>query len=203
MLIVFIFILLIGLAGFAFVFTRALKSGNVPEPVGLRPLDRLPPGVTPEPSGGEVVIPAAPSLREDALKVAKLEQMLVEKNNVIEGLQKSLRSGDDHDAQIESLKQIFQAQIEELKQQNKQLKDEVSRLSGENLDLQTKVYAGQAPASPAVEQIVIHPGASTSPAEEGPAVVAEESEDHSGDIQGPPNSLSLHDVFGGEEESKS
>jgi hypothetical protein len=205
MLIVFFLILLIGLAGFAFVFTKALKSRAMPEPVLLRPFDKLPHPVPVEPmpvtDGSDQIVQLKALCVADEQKIVKLEQMIDEKNGMIEDLKKGFQSGDDHQAQVDSLKQILQAQIEELKQQNKQLKSEVARLSEENIDLQTKVYAGQVPVQPVVERIVIHPAASVDMSGTAPEPVVEDNKGHAENIQ--MNSLSLHDVFGGEEEKNS
>ena len=201
MLIVFFLMLLIGLAGFAFVFTKALKNRAVPEPLPLGSLERMPRPASLELAPPPLVLSADEPAQVVELKalceagrlrVLKLEQMIDEKNSIIADLQKNSSSGYDHQEQVDGLKQILQAQIDELKGQNKQLKGEVERLSGENLDLQTKVYAGQAPRPPAVEHIEIHPAALTA---------AEPPKEHTGNAQ--VNSLSLHDVFGGEEEKNS
>lgn len=209
MLIVFFFILLIGLAGFAFVFTKALKGRDMPGSVLLRPLDRLPRSASVElapvslADGSEQIVEFKAVCEADGLKIVKLEQMIDEKNRMITDLQKSSQLGHDHDEQVDGLKQILQAQIEELKQQNRQLKAEVTRLSEENIDLQTKVYAGQVPKPPAIERIEIHPAASSRLLETVPDPVVEKDQGHSENIQGQVNSLSLHDVFGGEEEKNS
>jgi len=214
MFIVFILILVVGLAGFAFVFMKALKGRDAPEPVLLRPLDK-PSEKLSGPSKAEaapVLIPTGDPAQvarlkalcqEEQLKSVKLEEMIDEKNKMIEDLQKSSRSGHDHDAQVDGLKQILQAQIEELKQQNRELKAEIARLSQENIDLQTKVYAGQVSREPPAEQIVIHPAASTFESEKAPEPAVEEKKEHPENAHGQVHSLSLHDVFGAEEEKNS
>ncbi len=179
---------MIGLAGFAFVFMKALKGREMAQPVALRPLD----GVSLS-RGEEQSFPAAElssdehdqivelkAIRQASeLKITKLEQMIDEKNRIITDFEKGLRSGHDHEVQVEDLKQILQAQIEELKQQNRHLKTESSRLLEENLDLQTKVYAGERGKSVSSDHMQVRPAASTSLL---------------------PGTISLHDVFGGEEQ---
>jgi chromosome segregation ATPase len=212
MLIVFILILLIGLAGFAFVFTNALKSRNDPEAVPLRPLDRFPSlaSVQPAPPLLELsedepaqIVELKAICQASELKITKLEQMINEKNKMITDLQKGLESGHDHEVQIDDLKQILQAQIEELKQQNRQLKVDLARSSEENLDLQTKVYAGEASRGGSADHMEVRPEVSTSLADKVAEPVAEKVQELSQKIDGSANSLSLHDVFGAEEEKNS
>ena len=181
MIILFFFILLIGLGAFVFVFMKGLKgvaSAKVSfkEPLPSEPLPVL-----------SVDIPATVSeinllkdLHQQTLqKVVKQEEMLEEKNKIITALQEGAHTSHDQQGQIESITQIFQSQIEELKGQNKKLKDELSRLIDENMDLQTRVYAAQPakvlaePQPPTVQEIVPKPASSQS-------------------------GLSLHDVFGDE-----
>jgi TolA-binding protein len=121
------------------------------------------------------------------LKIMKLEQMIDEKNRMITELQKGMQSGHDHEVQIEDLKQILQAEIESLKQQNKQLKSEIARFTEENLDLQTKVYAGEVSKGFSADHMEVRPSS--------PVHVPAPTE-------GQPPSLSLHDVFGGEEQEQ-
>ena len=219
MFILFITFLVIGLAGFAVVFMKEFKSEK-PQQVSLRNIQPL------VGSLGEKAEPA-PSVVEDPShlvelkavrevfdqKILKLEQMLDEKNRLIDGFQKSAYSEQEQQTQMENLKQILQAQIDELKQQNKGLKEELARVLDENMDLQTKVFAVQEQKSPVIEQQVeVRPAIFSA----GP-VRADEIEV----LQGPEpsvspglveekqdqgNTLSLHDIFGtgaGDQEKKS
>ena len=111
MLIFFILILLTGLAGFAFVFTKALHHRRMFKavPVELSE-DDVPSQI--------VELKAICEVSE--VKIMKLEQMLEEKNKIIADLNKGIRSEHDREVQIEDLRQILQGQIEELKKQNKE-----------------------------------------------------------------------------------
>ena len=72
----------------------------------------------------------------------------------------------------------------------------VSRLSEESLDLQTKIYAGQTAKERVTGHVEISAAASTGAADEDDTNKFPQS------VQGPANSVSLHDVFGGAEENK-
>jgi predicted RNase H-like nuclease (RuvC/YqgF family) len=179
MLTVFILILVIGLIGFILVFTKALQGYREQGAGSLRSLDKLaespvsdlvlsPMRMVDDEAFKAVEVKAVTQAFE--LKIMKLEQMIDEKNRMITDLQKGLRSGHDHEVQFEDLKQILQAQIEELKQENKKLRSEISRSSEENLDLQTKIYAGQASKGISIQK-----------------------------TEGSVDPLTLHDVFGVEE----
>ncbi len=186
MLIAFIIIVLGGLAAFAFIFMKALKGIDAGRAGTLRPFQADP--VTPTVTAPLELSADQPSqivelkaiCQASEMKIRKLELMIGEKNKSIADLKENVRSGQDHGNDIEGLKQILQTQIEELKAQNKSLKSEISRLSQENLDLQTRVYAGEPSRAAAEQPIQIHPVSSTSPS---------------------PGSLSLHDVFGEEKTS--
>ena len=141
----FIIILVIGLGGFLFVLKNAMSRPTLSADASLKVAATKPVPV-PEP----IVFssdPAAEIVEHKAviealqIKVQKLEQMLEEKNRLITGLQLDLKSVQGRDQQIEELKDILQGQIDEFKQQNKSLKAEIARLSGENLDLQTRLFA--------------------------------------------------------------
>jgi DNA repair exonuclease SbcCD ATPase subunit len=140
-------------------------------------------------------------LLSDGSKIVKLEQMLEEKNKIVAALQKNLQSSDDHEAEINGLKQIFQSQIEALKQQNRDLRSEAVRLSQENLDLQTKVYAGQPPRLSEPEYMAVEPAALSNSSEMVFKSVIEDSKPQLESAQA--NSLSLHDVFSEAEEKNS
>ena len=218
MFILFITFLVIGLAGFAVVFMKEFKSEK-PQQVSLRNIQPL------VGSLGEKAEPA-PSVVEDPShlvelkavrevfdqKILKLEQMLDEKNRLIDGFQKSAYSEQEQQTQMENLKQILQAQIDELKQQNKELKTELARVVDENMDLQTKVFAVQGRSVPVQEQVEVRPAIfSAGPvrADEvesvqisepiAPVEIVQESQDQA-------KTLSLHDIFGadaGDQEKKS
>ncbi len=181
MIVIFLLLLLAGLGAFVLVFMKALK-GNVPVQVSLQDIEPSRP--VPEPSAD---IPAGLSngdlLKEQyqqiLQKVSKQEELLEEKNRIIVALQESAHASHEQEGQIDNIRQILQSQIEELKAQNKKLKDELARVTDENMDLQTRVYAAQ----PAKVLAAPQPPA------------ARESLPKATD---PAGTLSLHDVFGGE-----
>ncbi len=197
---------MIGLAGFAFVFMKAFKGEDVPQTVSLRPFEGLTQPAAASLSTAELSTEKPDQLVElkaicevAEVKIIKLEQMLDEKNRMITDLQNGLRSGHDHELQVEDLKQILQAEIEELKSQNKQLKAEIVRLSDENLDLQTKAYAVQVSRASASEHIEVRAEASTSSLDNAPESVHEKEKSVAPKVDAQGGSLSLHDVFGSEE----
>ena len=69
-------------------------------------------------------------------KCIKLEKILEEKNRILDRLQKDLESERSHRGEFESLKGILQQQIDDLKLQNRNLKDELDRVLQDSLRLQ-------------------------------------------------------------------
>lgn len=211
MLIVFLLIVGVGLAGFALVFMSALKANDRPESVSLRPLDMLPRSADPSSVSSAAdfssdehaqIVELKAVCEASELKIAKLEQMINEKNKTITDLQKGIQSGDDQATQIENLKQILQAEIEELKQQNKQLKADLARSSEENLDLQTKVYAGEVSKGFSADHMEIRPVISTAASDKMDSLKPQEDKGSPSESEAPSRTLSLHDVFGDEEEKE-
>ena len=144
MFIVFLVVVVTGVAGFAFVFTRAWKRLVVPvsvEPIEVPGIER--------------------SLAHESNALITLQQLVDEKNLIITDLQKGLQADDDHAAQVDRLKEIFQGEIEALKQQNRKFKEEIARLSQENLDLQTRIYAATPPRKAVVDHVGVDQEAST------------------------------------------
>jgi hypothetical protein len=88
-------------------------------------------------------------------RVANLEKMLDDKARVIAALRKEASGGYVDDARLEELKLLFLAQIKELKDTNRRLKDECRRLSEENTDLQMRLFAGtdRSPLAPVVTRV--------------------------------------------------
>ncbi len=141
MFILFIFILAAGIGAFLFVFMKEFKDAGVAVPVTAEG----PRGaVSQEQMELKMVNEAS------VLKLMTLEKLIEEKNHAITQLQKNAFSQEDHQDQVEKLKQIFQGQIDLLKQENKSLKDELSRSHEENMSLQARMFAkeSQKPLDP-------------------------------------------------------
>ncbi len=132
-------------------------------------------------------------------KCVKLEEILEEKNRILSRLEEDLKNEQSHRHEFEGVKEILQQQIEELKVQNKQLKEELSRSLEDNLALQTKMrdldktmkghkaapfVEAEPPSGPvlASDPIQIHPAAPIG--------------------QPPPNRPSLGEIFGKETDKK-
>lgn len=196
MLILFIVIMLAGLGAFAYVFMQASKTAADEPKVSLRDIQQAAEVVSvklPQPDISTAELATLKIKNEEAeLRIAKLEEMLAEKNRTIAALEQGVSSKEDQQGQMDNLKNIFQSQIEELKGQNKQLKDEMSRVLEENLDLQTRVYAARASAPSAAEVVEVRPMAEAEPSVQATHEVPQKSVSQGG--------LSLHDVFGGEEQ---
>ena len=152
-------------------------------------------------------------------KYIKLEQLLEEKNQSLALLQKDLLIERGHQGEYESLKAIFQQQIDELKTQNRGLKDELERTRQENFRLQAGmkmppagVSAPKNPVSADLEKSSLKPAAQPDfiraepddeviPSHREPESSAgSPSEDSDGGVSGGP--LTLKDVFGAEPEPK-
>ena len=75
-------------------------------------------------------------------KCLKLEQILDEKNRILAELEAELQNERSHRGEFESLKDILQNQIEDLKDQNRKLKDDLARILQDNLEAQGKIAGG-------------------------------------------------------------
>ena len=181
MIFVFLVVMLLGLGAFVLVFIPVLKRTTSSD-VSLqdRPLpvsSSLSPVNMPQPPSEIEILREAHE--QVLMKVSKQEVMLEEKNKAITALQEEVDAGREQQGNVDNIKQILQAQIDELKGQNKRLKDELTRVLDENMDLQTRLFAVQALKVAAVP----------SPS------MAQDTAPRPGN---PAPTLSLHDVFGGE-----
>jgi predicted RNase H-like nuclease (RuvC/YqgF family) len=131
-------------------------------------------------------------------KCSKLEQILEEKNRIVAKLEESFRHEQNNRQETDGVKQIFQQEIEQLKGQNKQIKNEMAKILEENLALQSKVTTlekvlGGQKNAPFVEQggpaTELRPGSSL-PLSAGP--------DSKGAGRPAEEGLTLRDVFGDE-----
>ncbi len=198
MFILFIAFILTGLVWFAVVFMKEFGGGK------MRPVaSTAPAGTEPEEGQGADGQDRMTELKvqREAFeqRILKLEQMLEEKNQLIGEFQKNAYSEQEQQQQMEGLKQIFQKQIDELKEQNKELKREITRILQENMDLQAVAFAGQGRQAPAPSDIrPPEPVAPVVPPEEvvdvrvsaplAPPAPAQEK-------KAPGGTLSLHDIF--------
>ena len=132
MLILFLILVVLGLGSFAFVLMKELKGA--PSGEGVQPV-----AVVSDTSDEYIELKAM--CEAATQKSIQLEKMLEEKNAVINQLKKTSLSGDEHQAQVDSLKDIMQHQIEALKEQNKVTKEELSHVLEENVALQAKAFA--------------------------------------------------------------
>lgn len=153
-------------------------------------------------------------------KCIKLEQILEEKNRILAQLQKDLEDERAHRGEFESLKTILQQQIDDLKAQNRSLKDELERILQENLHLQTGLvmpsditHKSQRPAGGraqeprgekperAADYVCAEPDdiIPTNPPKTGSEGSLSEGEGRDGSDK----SLSLKDIFGEEDKPKS
>jgi seryl-tRNA synthetase len=131
MFILFLFIVIAGIGGFFFVFLKEFKSGP-----------SLPSTVQPHTADIPDKNMDLRSMHEASVKkIEKLEKLIEEKNALIEQLQANHPSKDEHQAQIDTIKQIFQDQIDILKKEHRSTKDELSRIVEENVSLQARIFA--------------------------------------------------------------
>ncbi|MBF0122785.1 MAG: hypothetical protein HQL21_05185 [Candidatus Omnitrophica bacterium] len=173
--IIFLFFIVLGLAAFFFFLMKELKGqSRVGEPSlakNERPTLFGAAGL----SSGEETIKnttvsvfknGTESVKEDMVdkltqKCLKLEQLLDEKNHTLARLEGEVQSEQSHRREFESLKDILLRQIEDVKAQNRKLKDDLAKVlqarlqpldkvAGEESDVQQReasVVEASAPAS--------------------------------------------------------
>jgi hypothetical protein len=173
MLLAFLLIIVVGFVVFILVFKKEL--GREPPPVKAEPhlQDFLPskspaqvksvqPSLAKPAASGSAgrnelsVSQEVPAQKLDQ-KSVKLEQILEEKNRILATLEEDLKHEQNLRQEIDSVKAVLLQQIEEFKLQNKQLKEEMSKILAENLALQSKVGSlekvlGGQQTAPFVEQ---------------------------------------------------
>ncbi|MFH0754923.1 MAG: hypothetical protein V2A70_10195 [Candidatus Omnitrophota bacterium] len=132
MLVLFLASVVLGLGVFFFLFMKAFKEPLV-DVVAVNVEDPL--KSSQDRADYQVMIGAANE------KIRTMEKLLDEKNALIGQWQRSSSSGEIHHDQVESLKGILQGQIDTLKRQNRDLKQELAQALEENIALQAQVYA--------------------------------------------------------------
>jgi hypothetical protein len=220
MLVIFLLIIVAGLAVFFFVFIKEFKEGSprvqaqaephlqdfdsTKNPVGKKAVESQPPK---PPSGGSAEREELKDIK-DALvqkldqKCVKLEQILEEKNRILARFEEDLKHEQTQRQEFDGVRAILQQQIEELKLQNKQLKEEMARILEENLALQSKTYGlekalGKEKAGPAVEPGIL----SADPIlPDSLTIGGGVNEKTAGDL--PRDGLTLSDVFGEDPDNK-
>lgn len=139
MIFLFLGIIVLGLGAFAFVFLKEFKSGELQddEPQKAAPLRasdvQAVPGQEADPLPTEEV--SGGILGE---RYKKLEQMLDEKSHLVVQLQQDLDNERSHRGEFDSLKDILQRQIEDLKAQNKRVKEDLARALQDNIEQQSR-----------------------------------------------------------------
>lgn len=183
-IVVYIALVLVGVVALVLTFIRETREGTTaPLPLAPQPvLARQNNASAPEKELKDIKEALVEKLDQ---KCVKLEQILDEKNRILDRLQKDLESERSHRNEFEGLKAVLQQQIEELKAQNKQLREEIERILQENIRLQSGLASFSSPAAPSV------------PAVPGPDFVKAEPDDV---IPGRPSSTEkekpvLRDVF--------
>lgn len=94
-----------------------------------------------------------------AQKSLRLEQALEARNIRIAALEKELGPKAGRIDEIEKIRDILQGQIAELREHNKKLKADMALALEENLDLQTRIFAGQ--TTVALQDTSLHTGVSS------------------------------------------
>ncbi|MBF0594703.1 MAG: hypothetical protein HQL22_07025 [Candidatus Omnitrophica bacterium] len=189
MLIIFAVFILIGLCVFGVVFIKEFKSGafdaddgdsandgatlkrSFDSGVHLRDVkhissDQTGRTLSAEPISGGIL----------GERCQKLEQLLEEKSRTLLQMEKDLENERSHRSEFESLKEVFQRQIEDLKAQNRKLKENASKAFPENSGAVSDLTALNKPAA-----------ISPAPAEKFDQFFNGNKAENS--------SLSLHDVF--------
>ncbi len=163
-MIIFLFlgVIVVGLAVFGVLLTKELKSGVLG---GEKNSGSLPP------SGSLAASDSGGILGE---RCQKLEQLLDEKNRILSQVERELSDERAHRSEFESLKDILQRQIEDLKAQNKKIKEDSS-----------KALQGNADPSANLPQ----------PKVETPAASSEKFDQFFNVNKAPAPALSLHDIF--------
>ena len=144
-LVIFLGIMAVGLAYFGFVFYKELKSGafngnsaSADTVLGGNLLSKRlaeMPVILPTDASKPVQAQGGGILGE---RTAKLEQQLEEKTRYAAQLEQDLSAERTHRGEFDSLKEILQRQIEDLKVQNKALKEDHAKLLQENSNVQMK-----------------------------------------------------------------
>jgi hypothetical protein len=215
MLVLFPLIIVAGLVAFFFVFKKELKGevSQVQEPPHL-PDFALPKGASSQktveaPLAKKAVAPSPEQHQlkdiKDKLdqKCTKLEQILEEKNQILTRMEVDLKNEQVQRQEFDGVRAILQQQIEDLKLQNKQLKEEIARVLGENLALQTKAYGAEKSAGGQKAAPIVSPGAPPEKPVQGAPLDLSSLVDDSIIIEPPPQGgLTLNDVFGDDPETK-
>ena len=199
MIFIFLGIMMVGLALFAVVFMKEFKGGVIEEDCSLplpdlkRPNDLMAKKV----SLRESDVPVVPGMEKAASSDAavsggilgeryhKLEQMLEEKSRLLAQAEQELSNERSHRAEFESLKDILQRQIEDLKAQNRRSKEDLARALQDNADLVFKPSLVR-PAEPSPEMPPVAPV---------PAPATEKFEQFFSANESGAQALSLHDIF--------
>lgn len=201
-IVIFLVLIALGLAAFGFLFFKEWKSGafaDDPSSVTLRPLtteseprlrDVKP--SDPSPAVAQMASHSVPDTETNQVlvdKCSKLEQLLEEKNHLLRQLELELASEKSHRGEFESMRDILQSQLEDLKVQNKKLKEELAQALKSTLESRPM----------AVEKNEIDMRADFKPAPEASKPKAPSAEDGFEQFFSPKKSadasLSLHDIF--------
>jgi len=151
-IILFLVVIAVGLGLFAFIFLKELKSGafdgnTPPEPSFFK---TAPVVEKKSPVKSKAELPQKPPEDDTAKpaellsggilneRAAKLDQLLEEKNRHTAQLEKELAAERAHRGDFDSLKDILQRQIEDLKAQNKTLKDDLAKALQGNVQTEYK-----------------------------------------------------------------
>lgn len=169
MIVVFLVMMVLGLGAFFFVFLKEMRSGHeaggavaaVPTEPSLSLSRTLP--VDPEISAGSGIIlkkgrQAPEEIIVDKLdqKCLKLEQLLEEKNHALARIENDLKSERAHRAEFEEFKEILQRQIEDLKAQNRRLRDDLERTLRDGVKAsEGKIGDAAASASPSSDEALL------------------------------------------------
>lgn len=149
---IFILVMAVGLGVFFQTLMREIRTGS-PGPVeaaalpgrrafglgfpGKEASPAMPGGLSLPPDSGQ----SAPDIKEALVqkldqKCLKLEELLAEKNRTLARLEEDLKNEQKNRKEFETLKGILEGQINEMKVQNRTLREELARALQENLALQ-------------------------------------------------------------------
>lgn len=150
MFVAFLLIIFAGLAFFFIIFREefrsgALKANSAPHLPGFgNPSEKfkaIASALSTAADAGEGPSNASGHSSQKAeQKSAKLEEMLEEKNRILARLEEDLKNEQGHRYEFDGIKEILQQEIEDLKSQNKKLKEELAQVFEENLALKSKAY---------------------------------------------------------------
>ena len=156
-IVVFLLVIVLGLGAFFFILMKEMKGVPQTSAPSLSKNDTSPHLGAGALNFNAAVMggPIVPSLKnghqdvQDAFvdkldqKCLKLEQMLDEKNRTLAKLQEDIQHERSHRKEFENFKDILQCQIEELKMQNKKLREDLARaVQGNNFQAQAKTGGG-------------------------------------------------------------